>query len=110
MMKELTRAFFCFFSRLLFFHHIQRALLEDRNAALSLEVNNDEGSTLSRLMRRLSRRRVGDDKSTISARAPKLGTVSIPSPGVPENIPLNLDVEILSMVSDDGQEEGGYGI
>jgi hypothetical protein len=38
-----------------------------------------------------------------------LGTVSIPSPGVPRNVPVNLDAEILSFVFDDGGEGGGYG-
>ena len=43
----------------------------------------------------------------MSERPPKLGTVSIPSPGVPENMPVNLDVELCSSKFDDIEEEGG---
>ncbi len=42
-----------------------------------------------------------------SERTPKLGTVSIPSPGVPDNMPVNLDVELCSVAFDDIEEEGG---
>ena len=42
-----------------------------------------------------------------SERTPKLGTVSIPSPGVPENMPVNLDAELCSIAFDDSEEEGG---
>ena len=95
----------------------ERALLEDRNALRFDNYDDEEegASALTRLIRRLSGRRQrveGDDISngTDGERAtPKLGTVSIPSPGVPRNVPVNLDVEILSLVSDDGREEGGYG-
>jgi hypothetical protein len=93
----------------------ERALLEDRNALSSFDdydENDQEGeSALTRLIRRLSgRRRRGVDGDTSDGeRPPKLGTVSIPSPGVPRNVPVNLDVEILSLVSDDGREGGGYG-
>jgi len=45
----------------------------------------------------------------LSVKANKLGTVSIPSPGVPENIPVNLDQEVLFSLGTDGQYEGGGG-
>ena len=67
---------------------------------------NDNKSTVSRLMRRLSNSQADKDNST-SERTPKLGAVSIPSPGVPENMAVNLDVEVFSLVIDDSEEEGG---
>jgi hypothetical protein len=71
---------------------------------------------MSRLMRRLSNRRgekgntengnVLEGDSLMSETTPKLGTVSIPRPGIPENIPVNIDVELYSLASN-GSEEGG---
>lgn len=102
-----------FFRRSLY----ERALLEDRNALRFDNYDDEEEgvSALTRLIRRISgrRRRVdGEDMSNGNygdRAAPKLGTISIPSPGVPRNMPVNLDVEILSLVSDDGREGEGYG-
>jgi len=36
--------------------------------------------------------------------AKKLGTVSVPSPGVPENISVNLDQDIYSLATEDDRE------
>jgi hypothetical protein len=83
-----------------------------------LSFDNNNESAVSLLMRRrLSNRRDEKDNTEnsnvvkgdvlMSERPPKLGTVSIPSPGVPENMPLNLDVELCSLAFDDSVEEGG---
>ena len=66
----------------------ENALLEERNA-LSMNENKQE-SAMSRLLTR----------STI-----RVGTVLIPSPGVPEDLPVNLDEDVLSLVPDDNEEE-----
>jgi hypothetical protein len=75
----------------------ERALLEERSA-LSYEDETD--STVSRLMKRIERRIIGNETMNDST----LGTVSVPSPGVPEEISVNLDSEILSLPPDDGKE------
>ena len=66
----------------------ESALLEERNA-LRMNENNQE-SAMSRLLKR----------STI-----RVGTVFIPSPGIPEDLPVNLDEDILSVMPDDNEEE-----
>ena len=64
--------------------------------------DDDSDSTVSRLMKRIERRIVGDvsrGDETI-----RLGTVAVPSPGVPEDIPVDIDSEILSLsCCDDGE-------
>jgi hypothetical protein len=66
----------------------ENALLDERNA-LSMNENNQE-SAMSRLLKR----------STI-----RVGTVFIPSPGIPEDLPVNLDEDILTVLPDDNEEE-----
>lgn len=66
----------------------ENALLEERNA-LSMNENNQE-SAMSRLLKR----------STI-----RVGTVFIPSPGIMEDLPVNLDEDVLSLVPDDNEEK-----
>jgi len=75
----------------------ERALLEERNA---LGYDDETDSTVSRLMKRIERRIGGNETMNDST----LGTVSVPSPGVPEEISVNLDSEILSLPPDDGKE------
>jgi len=95
----------------------ERALIEERNA-FSLDNRNQSAktSTVSRLMEGMTRsnstgslsEKLRGEKS--SEKDIKLGTVSIPSPGVPENIPVNLDQVVLSLGNDDShEEEDAYG-
>jgi len=89
----------------------QRALVEERNA-FSLDNRNQPmtTSTVSRLMEGMTRSNstgslsdnLGDEK--LSEKDIKLGTVSVPSPGVPENIPVNLD-HVVSSLGNDGSHE-----
>ena len=77
----------------------QRALLEERNA-LSLDTN--QSSAVSRLMRRITRG--NESESSNSTRQDdakdRLGTVSVPSPGVPRDIAVDLDCDVYSLVTD----------
>jgi len=77
----------------------ERALLEEKNA-LNFD-NNQSTSRFSRLTR--NSESIGDDN--LSEAANKLGTISVPSPGVPENIPVNLDQDVFSLATDDDDEE-----
>lgn len=89
----------------------ERALVEERNA-FSLDNRNQPmtTSTVSRLMEGMTRSNstgslsdnLGDEK--LSEKDIKLGTVSVPSPGVPENIPVNLD-HVVSSLGNDGSHE-----
>ena len=63
--------------------------------------NNQSTSRFSRLTR--NSESIGD--KNLSEEANKLGTISVPSPGVPENIPVNLDRDIFSLATDDNDEE-----
>ena len=78
--------------------NLKRALLEERNA-LSHEEETD--STVVRLMKRIERRVGGNDTINDST----LGTVSVPSPGVPAEISVDLDSEILTLPPDDGDRK-----
>ena len=78
---------------------LKRALLEERNA-LSLDTN--QTSAVSRLMRRITR---GNDAESSNSTGQddtkdKLGTVSVPSPGVPRDIAVDLDCDVYSLVTD----------
>jgi len=81
---------------------VQRALVEERQA---LSPNSDQqSSAVSRLMRRMTGRDEPDKDAN------KLGTLSIPSPGVPENVAVNVDQDVFSLATDDdddAREEGG---
>lgn len=79
---------------------LKRALLEERNA---LTYDDEIDSTVARLMKRIERRIGGNDATNDNT----LGTVSIPSPGVPEEISVDLDSEILSLPlpPDDGERK-----
>eukprot|EP00571_Detonula_confervacea_P009156 CAMPEP_0172318042 /NCGR_PEP_ID=MMETSP1058-20130122/33718_1 /TAXON_ID=83371 /ORGANISM="Detonula confervacea, Strain CCMP 353" /LENGTH=440 /DNA_ID=CAMNT_0013032765 /DNA_START=59 /DNA_END=1381 /DNA_ORIENTATION=+ len=86
----------------------ERALLEERNALSSLNNNNQQQSTVSRMMRRIDNSKkssMGDSLREEMIGNSKLGTVSIPSPGVPEDISVNLDQEVFSLATDDVKEE-----
>jgi len=87
----------------------ERALLEERNA-FNL-AHGPPTSTVSRFMPGLAERRVDNPASighgALGGEVPKLGTFPIPSPGVPENIPINnLDQEVLALFEEEGGEEG----
>lgn len=85
----------------------ERALLEERNA-LSKNLNeNSSSSAVSRLMRRLTERSgVNEDMEQKSnctqADGNKLGTVSIPSPGVPKDVEVDLDLDVFTLAADEG--------
>lgn len=84
----------------------ERALLEERNALGTIDSNNHHQSTVSRIMRRIN---TGTSESSsmggsMLRNETKLGTVSIPSPGVPEDIPVDLDQEVFSLVAPDDKE------
>jgi len=89
----------------------ERALIEERNAFSLNDNQPTTTSTVSRVMKRMTRSNItgslsesiGDEK--LSEEDIKLGTVSIPSPGVPENIPVNLDQVVLSLGTDADYEE-----
>ena len=93
----------------------ERALLEERNA-----FNNAEGgsSAVSRMMRRITGRvngktaevahnvqseeEGGEDKhKKIQKRKTRLGTVSIPSPGVPEDVAVDVDLDVFDLVEEE---------
>jgi hypothetical protein len=71
--------------------------LEERNA---LSYEDDTDSAVSRLMKRIERHMGGNELMNGT-----LGRVSVPSPGVPEDIPVNTDSEILSLPPHDGKEK-----
>lgn len=85
----------------------ERALLEERNA-FNL-AHGPPTSTVSRIISGLAERRVDDPASighgALGGEVPKLGTVPVPSPGVPENIPMNLDQEVLALFEEEGGKE-----
>jgi hypothetical protein len=79
----------------------ERALVEERNA-LNLQSNEQQSSSaVSRLMRRLTQRSKMDNEVDNN----KLGTVSIPSPGVPENITVDVDQDVYALATDDELNE-----
>lgn len=71
--------------------------MEERSA---LSYEDDTESAVSRLMKRIERR-IGGNESMNGT----LGRVSVPSPGVPEDISVNIDSEILSLPPYDGKEK-----
>ena len=74
----------------------QRALVEERNA-LNLQSNEQQSSSaVSRLMRRLTQRSKMDNEVDNN----KLGTVSIPRPGVPESITVDVDQDVYALATD----------
>lgn len=80
----------------------ERALLEER-CALNLG-HNPPSSAISRLMSGIARR-----NEASSCEAAKLGTVSVPSPGVPANVPVDLDQDVFSLDVGDGEGGGENG-
>jgi len=92
----------------------ERALIEEQNVLNSDNIQSKTTSTVSRLMKRITKRNTNNSSEgtvdeKLSEKANKLGTVSIPSPGVPENTPVNLDQEVLFSLDADGQYEGSGG-
>jgi len=93
----------------------EQALLEERNAF----NNNEEGSSaVSRMMRRITGRdnnttgevvqnvqledkRGEDNQKKIQRRKTRLGTVSIPSPGVPEDVAVDVDLDVFDLVEEE---------
>lgn len=75
-----------------------------------MSFDDDQSNSVSRLMRRLTRRTSAKSESIADKNLSKenniLGTISIPSPGVPENFPVDLDQDVYSLASDDYEEEG----
>ena len=71
--------------------------MEERSA---LSYEDDTESAVSRLMKRIERR-IGGNESMNGT----LGRGSVPSPGVPEDISVNIDSEILSLPPYDGKEK-----
>ncbi|KAL7538914.1 hypothetical protein ACHAXR_008877 [Thalassiosira sp. AJA248-18] len=101
----------------------ERALLEERND-LNLHNNSSTttSSTVSRLMRRMTSRSDTTTNSNSSKddtlsegganskKKNKLGTVPIPSPGVPKHVSVNLDQDVFLLDSDDDDDDDGdYG-
>jgi len=89
----------------------ERALLEERNA-LNFDKNQSTAFTVSRLMRRMTKS--NEDISTSSIDGDnlksnedvnKLGTVSVPSPGVPETITVNIDQDLLPLAIDENDDD-----
>jgi len=96
----------------------ERALLEERNAF----NNEQEGSSaVSRMMRRITGRdnratgevahnvqveeeRVDNKHKKIQRRKTRLGTVSIPSPGVPEDVAVDVDLDVFDLIEEDEEE------
>ena len=93
---------------------MQRALVQEQNALSGIDSNNHQ-TTVSRIMRRITNRSNNHNSEsssssssmggTILRKETKLGTVSIPSPGVPGDISVNLDQEVFSHVSDEEEED-----
>lgn len=87
----------------------ERALMEERNA---LNFDNESNSTVSSIMRKLTMTKPGNisenrgDNTLSGNSTKKLGTVSIPSPGVPEDISVNLDKDLLSLAADNDVQKG----
>lgn len=89
----------------------ERALLEERNA-LSDSLD-DRSSAVSRMMRKITNNQT--ETTTASkknnpdlnegAHNDKLGTISVPSPGVPDDIPVDLDRDVFSLVDREDDEE-----
>jgi len=80
----------------------------------SVNSQSKTTSKVSRLMKRMTKSNFDNSSEgmvdeKLSEKANKLGTVSIPSPGVPENMPVNLDQEVLVSLGAYGQYEGGGG-
>ncbi|KAL7463262.1 hypothetical protein ACHAXS_003639 [Conticribra weissflogii] len=82
----------------------ERALLEERNSL------NGRENELTKLIQKLkmkdeTQQALDEDLVQPTAKFPrKLGTVSIPSPGVPQDIAVNLDKEVLSLDSEVGDD------
>jgi len=86
-------------------------LLEERNA-LSDSLD-DRSSAVSRMMRKITNNQT--ETTTASkknnpdlnegAHNDKLGTISVPSPGVPDDIPVDLDRDVFSLVDREDDEE-----
>jgi len=93
----------------------ERALLEERNAFNS---EGEGSSAVSRMMRRITGRDnratgenahnvqseeegVEDKHKKIQRRKTKLGTVSIPSPGVPEDVAVDVDLDVFDLVEEE---------
>ena len=87
----------------------ERALLQERNAfSDSLKGttnNNNETDTVGRLIRRITGSRRGDSMPpSKESTKRKLGTISVPDPGVPTDIDVDVDVDVWSLVEDDDDE------
>ena len=105
------------------------ALLEERTSLSEDNINNQSSSAVSRLMRRLTGGGGGalsssslessdvatgrtvsqvdsikGDQTKQRRRSKKLGTISIPSPGVPEDVNVDVDIDVFTLVDD--AEEG----
>ena len=89
----------------------ERALLQERNAfsdsLKSTTNNNNETDTVGRLIRRITGSRRGDSMPpSKESTKRKLGTISVPDPGVPTDIDVDVDVDVWSLVEDDDDERG----
>ena len=95
----------------------ERALLEERNAfsdglkgtATAHNNNNEQDTTVGRLIRRITGSSRGKDSTSSPPKEGtkrKLGTISVPDPGVPTDIDVDLDVDVFSLVEDDDDERG----
>ena len=87
----------------------ERALLQERNAfsdsLKSTTNNNNETDTVGRLIRRITGSRRGDSMPpSKESTKRKLGTISVPDPGVPTDIDVDVDVDVWSLVEDDDDE------
>ena len=87
----------------------ERALLQERNAfsdsLKSTTNNNNETDTVGRLIRRITGSRRGDSMPpSKESTKRKLGTISVPDPGVPTDIYVDVDVDVWSLVEDDDDE------
>ena len=62
-------------------------------------------STVYKLTRRITRSNLDNSENigenSLSGKVNKLGNVSIPSPDVPEDFPVNLDQDVFSLAIDD---------
>jgi hypothetical protein len=90
----------------------EHALLEERNA-LSDSLD-DRSSAVSRMMRKITNNQTetttaseknNPDLNEGAAHNDKLGTISVPSPGVPDDIPVDLDRDVFSLVDREDDEE-----
>ncbi|KAL9184558.1 hypothetical protein ACHAXT_012528 [Thalassiosira profunda] len=83
----------------------ERALLEERHA-----LSAGDASAMTRMMRRVTgtaaddRNLTSDGKAKDDEEEGKLGTVSVPPPGVPEWVAVDLDLDIWSLVRDEEED------